>query len=148
MHRRLLSVKEVAPLQLIKATAQYLKENELVKPPSWAPFVKTGVSKDRPPTDPDWWYVRCAAILRKVYLKGPIGVSRLRKMYGGRHRVGHGHPRFAPGSGSIIRKALQQLEAAGLLVKDKKGRSISEKGRKLLEEISSSLAKKQAKQSE
>lgn len=140
-----MSVKEVAPLQLIRATAQYLKENELVKPPPWTPFVKTGVSRDRPPTDSDWWYIRCAALLRKIYLKGPIGVSRLRKMYGGRHRVGHGHPRFEPGSGSIIRKALQQLESAGLLVKDKKGRVISAKGRKLLEEISYSLMKRQEK---
>jgi len=139
-----LSVKLVDPKQLIATTARYLKENGVVSPPPWAPYVKTGVSRERPPTDPDWWYVRCASILRKIYLRGPLGVSRLRRMYGGRHRVGHGAPRFAPGSGNITRKALQQLEAAGLLVKmDRKGRVVSEKGRELLEEISKSLLRKQ-----
>ena len=139
-----MSVRLVDPKRLIDQTARYLKEHELVKPPPWAPFVKTGVHKERPPTDPDWWYVRCASILRKLYLKGPLGVSRLRKLYGGRHRVGHGAPRFARGSGSIIRKALQQLEAAGLLEKqDRKGRVLSKKGRALLEEISRGILRRE-----
>lgn len=135
----------VEPLQLIRATARYLKENKIVSAPKWAPFVKTGVSKDRPPTDPDWWYIRCAAILRKLYVhEEGLGVSRLRKMYGGRHRMGHRNPHFAPGSGSVIRKALQQLEAAGLVTKSKKGRALSRRGRELLEELSETLLKKQA----
>jgi ribosomal protein S19E (S16A) len=29
-------------------------------------------------------------MLRKLYLRGPIGVSRMRKFYGGRHRPGMG----------------------------------------------------------
>ena len=135
----------VEPLQLIRTTARYLKENKIVSMPKWVPFVKTGVSKDRPPSDPDWWYVRCAAILRKLYIhdKG-LGVSRLRRMYGGRHRMGHRNPHFAPGSGSVIRKALQQLEGAGLVEKSKKGRVLTKKGRQLLEEISESIVKRQA----
>ncbi len=135
----------VEPLQLIRTTARYLKENRIVSMPKWAPFVKTGVSKDRPPSDPDWWYVRCAAILRKLYIHNEgLGVSRLRRMYGGRHRMGHRNPHFAPGSGSVIRKALQQLEGAGLIEKSKKGRVLTKKGRQLLEEISDSILKRQA----
>jgi small subunit ribosomal protein S19e len=30
-------------------------------------------------TNPDWWFVRAASMLRKLYLRGPIGVSRMRK---------------------------------------------------------------------
>ncbi|MCS7145187.1 MAG: 30S ribosomal protein S19e [Nitrososphaerota archaeon] len=140
-----MSVKLVEPLQLIRATARYLKENKLVSPPKWVSFVKTGVSKDRPPADPDWWYIRCAAILRKLYVRGDgLGVSRLRKHYGGRHRMGHRNPHFAPGSGSVVRKALQQLEAAGLVEKTKKGRFLTRRGRELLEEMSGTILKKQA----
>ncbi|MEM0481636.1 MAG: 30S ribosomal protein S19e [Nitrososphaerota archaeon] len=140
-----MSVRLVEPLQLIRTTARYLKENRIVSMPKWAPFVKTGVSKDRPPSDPDWWYVRCAAILRKLYIHNEgLGVSRLRRMYGGRHRMGHRNPHFAPGSGSVIRKALQQLEGAGLIEKSKKGRVLTKKGRQLLEEISDSILKRQA----
>ncbi len=140
-----MSPQLVDPLELIKSTARYLKENKLVSPPKWALFVKTGVSKDRPPQDPDWWYIRCAALLRKIYLRNALGVSRLRRMYGGRHRMGHRNPHFAPGSGSVIRKALQQLEAAGLVEKTKKGRIVTAKGRRLIEEISESIMKRQAK---
>ncbi len=138
----MLRVLTVNPEKLIKRVAAYLKEAQLVKPPPWAIFSKTGVHKERPPSDPDWWYIRCAAILRKVYLKGPIGVSRLRTIYGGRHRRGHRPPAFAKGSGSIIRKALQQLEAAGLVTKEgKKGRVATSKGRELLEEAAKVLLK-------
>jgi small subunit ribosomal protein S19e len=135
----------VATLELIRATARYLKENRIVSPPRWAPYVKTGVSKERPPQDPDWWYIRCAALLRKIHLRGALGVSRLRRMYGGRHRMGHRNPHFYPGSGSVIRKALQQLEAAGLIEKTRKGRVVTEKGRRLLEEMSESILKRQVK---
>lgn len=140
-----LSVKLVEPLQLIRATARYLKENSLVSPPKWAPYVKTGVSKERAPSDPDWWYIRCAAIMRKLYVNSDgLGVSRLRKMYGGRIRMGHRNPHFAPGSGSVIRKALQQLESAGLLEKSKRGRILTKRGRKLLEEIGEALLRRQS----
>ncbi|MEM4405105.1 MAG: 40S ribosomal protein S19, partial [Nitrososphaerota archaeon] len=65
-----MSVRLVEPLQLIRAVARYLKENKMVSAPKWAAYAKTGVSKDRPPSDPDWWYVRSAAILRKLYIRG------------------------------------------------------------------------------
>lgn len=137
-----MSVKLVPPDALIKELASYLKENRVVTPPPWAMFVKTGVAKERPPQDPDWWYIRCASLLRKLYLKGPIGVSRLRREYSDRHRVGHGKPHSAPASGSVIRKALQQLEAAGLVEKkDRKGRVLSEKGRKLIEDFCDRILK-------
>jgi len=140
-------VQLAEPMGLIRKVATYLKENKVVDPPSWAMFVKTGVHKERPPQDPDWWYIRAAAIMRKLYLKGPIGVSRLRTMYGGRQRRGHKPPKFSKGSGAIIRKILQQLEAAELVQKaDKKGRILTPKGRELLEEAAKVMLKAEAAQ--
>ena len=140
------NVQLVEPLKLIKKVASYLKENKVIEPPPWAMFVKTGVHKERPPQDPDWWYIRAAAMMRKLYIKGPIGVSRLRKLYGGRHRRGHRPPKFARGSGAIIRKILQQLEAAGLVEKaDKKGRALTAKGRDLLDEAAAAILRSERK---
>jgi len=140
-------VQLAEPMKLIEKVAAYLKENKVIEPPPWAMFVKTGVHKERPPQNPDWWYIRAAAIMRKLYLKGPLGVSRLRTMYGGRHRRGHRPPKFAKGSGAIIRKILQQLEAAGLAEKaDKKGRVLTKKGRELLEEAAKVVLKAEATQ--
>ena len=133
------------PTRLIEKVATYFKENRVIEPPPWAMFVKTGVHKERPPQDPDWWYVRAAAIMRKLYLKGPLGVSRLRKLYGGRHRRGHRPPKFARGSGAVIRRILQQLEEAGLVEKrDRRGRGLTRAGRELLEEAAKAVLKAEA----
>ena len=37
-----------------------------------------------PPEDPDWWFIRAAAVLRRVYVDGPLGVERMRSFYGGK----------------------------------------------------------------
>lgn len=126
---------------LIERLSAYIKENiDEIDPPEWADFVKTGVHAERMPQNPDWWYVRSSSLLRKLYMKGPIGVSRLRKEYGGRKRIGMRKAHFKKAGGKIIRKSLQQLEAAGLAEKeDNKGRVISAKGRSLLDALSSQI---------
>ena len=81
----------------------------------------------------DWWYVRCASILRRVYIDGPVGISRIRSFYGGRHRNGVTPVHFSKGSGSVAREALQQLEKAGFVKAQKSGRIISPQGRSFLD---------------
>ena len=104
----------------------------LVKAPEWSKFVKTGAGKERPPVELDWWQLRAASILRAVYLKGPIGVSKLRTKYGNNKNRGHKPAAFVKGSGKIIRTILQQLEKAGLVEYKKddvhKGRIVTAKG--------------------
>lgn len=134
---------EVPVTQFIDKLAKYLKENiEQVQPPSWASFVKTGTHVEKQPQDPDWWYTRSASILRKIYVHGPIGLEKLRAQYGGRKNYGVKPEHAVKASGNIIRKALQQLESAGLVqIIEKKGRIMSPKGRKLVQEVSEDLHK-------
>ncbi|MFX1563535.1 MAG: 30S ribosomal protein S19e [Promethearchaeota archaeon] len=130
------TVYDVAADQLISRIAEELRKAKEVSPPEWSSYVKTGVHKERPPTDTDWWYTRCASLLRRLYVRGPSGISRLRTAYGGRKRRGVRPNRFAKGSGSIIRKALQQLEKAGLVEHEKgSGRRLSSKGRSFLDKL-------------
>lgn len=137
------SIFDIPPLRLIEATATALKDYETIKPPSWAKFVKTGTHKENPPEDAEnWWFIRCASILRKVYAKGPIGQERLRSLYGGRKNRGPKPDKFVKGSGSIIRKVLQQLEEAGLLERTKKGRRITAEGISLLSKIAIEIVSK------
>jgi small subunit ribosomal protein S19e len=127
---------DVATEQLIPRIAEELKKSKEVTPPAWSSYAKTGAFKERRPTGTDWWYVRCASILRRLYVKGPTGVARLRTAYGGRKRRGVRPGHFARGSGSIIRKALQQLEKAGLVEHEKgSGRRLSNKGRSFLDRL-------------
>lgn len=134
------TVFDVPAMELIEKVAGILKENEKVVPPEWAENVKTGVHKELPPSNDDWWYIRCAAILRKIYTDGlPIGIERLRSVYGGKKDRGSRPGHKAKGSGSIARKAVQQLEAAGYLQKVKDGRTISAKGRSMLDNAANEL---------
>ena len=102
---------------LIPALGKALAENEHVSMPDWAENVKTGASRELPPTQVDWWSTRCAAILRKVYRNGPVGVTHLAQDFGGKKNYGSKPNRPVAGSRHIIRTALQQLEAAGLVEK-------------------------------
>lgn len=107
--------------QLIELLAKELQKVSEIKPPTWAKFVKTGAHKERPPVQDGWWYVRTASVLRTVARLGPVGTSKLQTKYGGKHSRGHKSERFARGSGSILRKALQQLEKAGMVKQGAKG---------------------------
>ncbi len=140
----MVSVADVDPNVLIERLAEELKKNDAIKPPEWAKFVKTGVHKERVPENKDWWYVRAASIMRKLYFR-PLGVSRLRRKYGGRKNRGYEPERFHPGSGNIIRKILQQLEKAGYAQKVDKGRTLTPQGRALLDKLASSLLVKENK---
>ena len=145
----MVNVFEVPADIFIETLAKYLKEHvPEIKPPPWASFVKTGVHKERPPQQRDWWYYRCASILRKLYIHGtPVGVERLRTAYGGRQDRGCMPDHFKKGSGSIIRKALQQLEKAGLVQKvGNKGRTLTPKGRSLLDTLANKIFHELAKE--
>ena len=134
--------------KLIEKLAQYLKENvDEINPPPWSSFVKTGAHVQKPPQNPDWWYVRCASLLRKIYVHGPIGLERLRAEYGGRKNFGVRPDHAVKAGGAIIRKALQQLEAAGLIEKlPSRGRKLTAEGRKLLQEITEELSREYVKE--
>jgi len=120
---------------LIEAIAEKLKEYPEVSPPEGSEFWKTAFFKELAPHDSEnFWYIRCASILRKVKKYGPIGVNKLRKFYGGRNRKGPGLNHSAKGSGKMIRVALQQLENAKLLEPmEREGRVVSPEGISLLE---------------
>jgi small subunit ribosomal protein S19e len=126
---------------LISKLAEQLRKDKKIEPPSWAAFVKTGCHVERIPQNKDWWYTRCASLLRKVYMHGPIGISDLKSMYGGRKRIGYYLDHHTDAGGSIIRKALQQLEGAGYISKKQKGRIISEEGMKKIDKVATDIYK-------
>ncbi len=136
------TVYDVPTEDLIQVLAEELKKLNKITPPDWASYVKTGSFKQHAPQDPDWWFIRCASLLRKVYVSGPIGTSHLRKEYGGLKRGSNRPEKFTRASGAIIRKALQQLESEGLISSSRKGRTISPKGRSLLDKLSATVKAK------
>lgn len=129
--------------KLIQALAEYLKENvKEVSPPPWSGYVKTGPHVERVPSQPDFWYVRCASLLRRIYLDGPVGIESLRSAYGGRAKKGMRREHFYKSGASSLRKPLQQLENAGLVTKlGTRGRVLTDKGKSIVDRISYKLLK-------
>ena len=131
----MVSVLEAPTDKLIEKVAEKLKTEEAIKVPAWLTFVKSGAHSERKPQSKNFWFLRCASILRKAYLEGNIGVGRLRVWYGRRKCYGTSPEHHVDAGGKIIREAMKQLEGAGLLKKEKVGRSITPKGKSLLDKI-------------
>ena len=129
---------------LIDRLSKFLKENVgEVAPPVWAANAKTGSHRERPPSNPDWWYTRCASLLRKLYIHGPVGIARLRVEYGGRLRKGtHIEHFLRVAGGSAIREPLQQLQKAGFIsIEAKQGRKLTAEGISLLNRMAADILK-------
>jgi len=124
--------------------AEALKNVPEFVAPEWIIYAKSGPSKARPIEDLDFWFKRSASILRQIYKKKIVGVSRLRTKYGSKKNRGYKPEEFRRASGKIIRTILQQSDKAGFteIAKDvkgvrskKPGRQLTEKGKEFLEAI-------------
>ena len=133
---------DVPAEELIETVAEEIADE--LDQPDWVDFAKTGVGRELPPEQEDFWARRAASLLRKVADDGPVGVERLRRAYGDstngstRYRV---RPKNkTDGSGNIVRTALQQLEEAGYVeTNEGRGRTVTGEGRTLLDETAEEL---------
>ena len=131
--------------KLIPKLAEELKKLETIAPPDWAAFVKTGRHREKSPADNNWWHVRSAAVLRKIYIEGPVGTTRLAAMFGGKADRGSKPNRAVRGSRSISRITVQQLEKSQLVKKQKDGgRVVTAKARKMIDGMSTQILKEMA----
>ena len=138
------SVYEMNAQEYNLKLAESLKQISEFQAPEWIKLVKSGPSKERPIDEEDFWYKRAASILRQIYKKEIVGVSRLRTKYGSKKNRGYAPEEFRKAGGKIIRTILQQSDAAGFTeiakaikgVRGKKpGRQLTQKGKEFLESI-------------
>ena len=143
----MVNVNDVPADKLIEELAEELKRVPEIQPPVWASFVKTGSHADRPPQNKDWWYVRAASIMRKVYMQGPVGIEKLESAYGGSKQVEYFPKHHRDAGSSNIRNLLKGLEKAELVGKQgNAGRVLTPKGVALLDKVSKDIFKELVKQ--
>ncbi|ELZ29714.1 30S ribosomal protein S19e [Halosimplex carlsbadense 2-9-1] len=131
---------DVPAEDLNEAVAERLDEEADVQEPDWLKFAKTGVGRELPPEQEDFWQLRAASLLRKVAVDGPTGVGALRTAYGGTKQGSNRYVvrpnQTTDGSGKIVRRALQQLEEAGYVqTAEGEGRRITAEGQSLLDDV-------------
>lgn len=130
-------IHQVDAEKFIASLAPKLKALPEFEMPEWAHFVKTSISKERPPQG-DWWHIRAASVLRKIYLKGVIGVEKLRGQYSSKKDRGAKPESVHKAGGKIIRTILNQAEKAGFVAKsqtNKPGRQLTKKGLEFLNQV-------------
>ena len=132
-------VYDVPATAFVVQAGQKLKETGKVVAPEWAADVKTGTHRQYPPTQQDWYYTRCASIMRRIYIDGPVGVQRLRSLYGGKKNRGARPNRHERSGGSIIRDALQQLDKAGFVKSVKGGRIVTPQGLAFMDKVATEM---------
>ncbi|KZT19507.1 ribosomal protein S19e [Neolentinus lepideus HHB14362 ss-1] len=142
-------VRDVAPDVFIQAYASHLKRAGKLEVPTWVDIVKTGSFKELAPYDPDWFYVRSAAVARHIYLRKDVGIGALTKLHGGRHRRGNRPSHHADCSASVQRKVCQALEKIGVLEQtDNGGRRISQDGMRDLDRIATAVVEAEKEEEE
>lgn len=125
----------------VRAYASFLKRQGKLTVPGLVDTVKTGPSRELPPQDPDWFYIRCASVARQVYLRKRVGVGRLTKMYGTAKNRGVRPSHHVNASAYVIRRALQALEKLGVVEHDEEtdGRRITPAGQRDLDRIAQTV---------
>ena len=62
-----------------------------------------------------------ASVARHLYMRSPVGIGAVTRIYGGRQNNGTAPSHFCKGSRSIARKSLQALEGLKWVEKDPSG---------------------------
>eukprot|EP01134_Creolimax_fragrantissima_P000662 CFRG0662T1 len=135
------TVKDVETHKFVVALADYLKQSGKIEQPKWVDTVKTATYKELSPYDEDWFYVRCAAAARHIYVRAPVGVGAMTKIFGGKKRRGCAPNHSHQGSASVARAVLKQLDNIGITEQHTNGgRIISSEGRRDLDRIAGQVA--------
>ena len=136
------TVRDVSPAKFVAAYAEVLKNNDKFIVPKWADIVKTGVHRELAPYDPDWYFVRAAAIVRKIYLRPGTGVGALKKRFGGAYRRGSRPEIHRDSAAGVIRNILITLDELKITEKTSKGgRKISRVGQQALDLVAGQVAR-------
>lgn len=107
-------------------------------------MIKTAKYKELAPYEADWYYIRCASILRRLYHRSPAGITQITRIYGGRQRNGVRPSHFCRSDSSAVRKAIQSLENVKMIEKHPDGgRKLTSQGQRDLDRIAAQIAAKQ-----
>lgn len=145
-----MKVEQICPEKFINILSESLKDEKKIEKPVEADHIKSGHNRELAPANENWYHIRAASILRKLYMeeltnpeksKFGFGVLWFARVYGGSKNNGHKPSHTVTGSKSLVRRILQSLENAKLVSKVAKGgRKLTETGHSYLEGIASKAA--------
>ncbi|KAF0990529.1 hypothetical protein HZS_5668 [Henneguya salminicola] len=137
-------VRDVDQSVFVERFASVLKRKQVVEAPSFTLYCKTSHGKELAPYNKDWFFVRMAALARRLYIDSNMGVGYFKKIYGTGKRNGTRPKHHVSGSGSVARKALQALEKLNIVKIDDEngGRIMTSSGRKEMDALANKMLSK------
>jgi len=125
------TVRDVPANKWVKAMAQQFKREGKILVPNCADLVKTSHGRERAPQSVDWYYLRAAAVLRRIYLRPGTGYGGLGKAFGNLKNRGSKPERTFRAAVGPLHWACKSLEGLKLIAKGRgKGRVVTREGRK------------------
>ena len=130
------TLRDVAANKWVRAMAAHLKQEGKLFVPSCTELVKTGYGRERAPQNPDWYYYRCAAVLRRIYVRPGTGYGGLSKAFGKKQNNGSAPEHTAKACRGLLHWCCRSLEGLKLVAKGKfSGRVLTKDGRKRVDTI-------------
>merc|ERR1712216_586128 len=133
-----ITIKDVDAHEFVKRYATHLKKQGKISLPELVDLMKTSVSRELAPYDEDWFYIRCASLARRLYVRQGTGVGAFSKVYGAKKRRGTLPGHFCRSSRGVIHNCLKQLMKVGVVehmpeaAKKKGGRRITTRGSRIV----------------
>ena len=130
------TVKDVPANKWVRAMASHLKQSGKLFVPNCTEYIKQSSANDRGPQNPDWYYYRCAAVLRRIYQRPGVGYGGLSKPFGMKKNNGSRPEHFVRASKGPLHWVCKSLEGMKLIQKGKvSGRVITREGRRKADAI-------------
>jgi small subunit ribosomal protein S19e len=137
------TVKDIPADKFIAALAAKLEESGKFPQPKNADLLKLSRINELAPLDEKWYYVRLAAVFRRIYIQQGCGVGHLTRAFGGAGRTRNelATSKTLDCARGNIRFAMKQLETSKYIAakKGKNGRFITDSGRRFMDSIAKSL---------
>mmetsp|Transcript_18923 Transcript_18923/g.27844 ORF Transcript_18923/g.27844 Transcript_18923/m.27844 type:complete len:158 (+) Transcript_18923:56-529(+) len=138
-----ITIKDVDAHEFVKRYAVHLKKQGKISLPELVDLMKTSVSRELAPYDEDWFYIRCASLARRLYVRQGTGVGSFSKVYGAKKRRGTLPGHFCRASRGVIRNCLKQLQKVGVLEAmpegKKGGRRVTKQGQQDCDRIAKEI---------
>lgn len=130
------TVRDVPANKWCKAVAQQLKREGKIFVPTCSDLTKTSHGRERAPQSNDWYYMRCASVMRRIYVRPGTGYGGLSKAYGNLKNRGCKPERTIRAATGPLHWACKSLEGLKLITKGKgKGRVMTPAGKKLADTV-------------
>lgn len=130
------TMRDVSANKWVRAMAAHLKQSGKLFVPNCTELMKQSTGNQRAPENPDWYFYRCAAVLRRVYVRPGTGYGGLGKAFGMLKNNGSRPEKTVKAVRGLLHWACRSLEGLKLLAKGKvKGRVLTREGKRACDTI-------------